>query len=356
MKISVRSLHAVKCGPLRDVKIEFVSKGISPVTVLAGANGSGKTTALEIVAALFDLIAHNNFVFAAPNEHWTYRGYFPGQFSETERVLRRVNFAEMEVDIDGETLTIGYSAEDPTIEASADRWILYPLQNGTGHLGYHASKHSSFINSLHYKIAEAEHKAVPFTFSYQKKVFKSAANLPSILVFPAYRVIATNQGEQIGKEETKYQWVYRYENTTEFRFSIDSFLVWLDYAAPKEYNRAIQFLDSLDIDGKKFSVLRKELKALVTTRDGQQHFLDYLSSGEQHLIVALLQLARRLTPHSIVLIDEVENALHPAFQYLFAELLTRMQKIVPFQLIVTTHAPAIVDAFGTQSVRQLTGF
>lgn len=352
VKLLVRSLHAVKCGPLQDVKIGFASKGTNPVTVLAGANGSGKTTVLEIVTALFDIIAHFSFMFSTPSEYWTYRGYSPEQFVATERILRRISFAEMEVDINGHSLIIAYSATDPGLENNPNRLLIFRQEDGR--LGHHASVHSNLLLDLDYDIANAEKKAFMFTFSDKRKPSTEVQHLPSILFFPAYRVVTANRGEEIRREETKYQWVYRYENTDDFRSSIDSFLIWLDYASPDEYLRAVRFLDSLDIGGKKFSVLRTELKGLVTTRDGHQHFLEYLSSGEQHLIVALLQLARRLTPHSIVLIDEMENALHPAYQHLFAELLMRMQSIVPFQLLVTTHAPAIVDAFGPQSVRLLT--
>ena len=44
MKIQFQSLRVLNYGPLRDVCIHFNADGGSPVTVLAGANGSGKTT------------------------------------------------------------------------------------------------------------------------------------------------------------------------------------------------------------------------------------------------------------------------------------------------------------------------
>ena len=49
MKIQLQSLRVVNCGPLRDVCIQFNTNGDSPVTVLAGANGSGKTTILKLI-------------------------------------------------------------------------------------------------------------------------------------------------------------------------------------------------------------------------------------------------------------------------------------------------------------------
>ncbi|MCW3058963.1 MAG: cytochrome c biosis protein CcmA, partial [Capsulimonas sp.] len=93
----------------------------------------------------------------------------------------------------------------------------------------------------------------------------------------------------------------------------------------------------------------KDLKAIVITREGQVHNVDDLSSGEQNLLILLLELRRRLIPNSIVLIDEIENSLHPAFQYKIGEALKEMQREIPFQLIVTSHAPAFLKIFGSEN-------
>jgi predicted ATP-binding protein involved in virulence len=58
MKLELRSMHVKGCGPLEDVEIDFTDgKGnVRPVTILAGANGSGKTTVLELIAGLAETI------------------------------------------------------------------------------------------------------------------------------------------------------------------------------------------------------------------------------------------------------------------------------------------------------------
>ena len=86
------------------------------------------------------------------------------------------------------------------------------------------------------------------------------------------------------------------------------------------------------------------------------HYLEHLSSGEQNILIMLLELRRRLRPGSIVLIDEIENGLHPALQKQLAESLRRMQEGMSFQLIVTTHAIPFVEIFGPGSTRILTEF
>ena len=163
-------------------------------------------------------------------------------------------------------------------------------------------------------------------------------------------------GDQMHKEAVAYQWVYFYQIAGQFKGSLDSYLVWLDYVEPDAYTKAIEFLNGLDIDGKTFSISRRNFKVVVTTPSGGKHFLEGMSSGEQNMLIMLLELRRRLLPHSIVLIDEIENSLHQAFQKKLAQALKRMQEQVPFQLIVTTHSLPIVETFGPESVRILTEF
>src|SRR5262249_23029201 len=124
--------------------------------------------------------------------------------------------------------------------------------------------------------------------------------LPSILYFPHSRSLARLEGNQINKEEIQYHWIYRYETVRTFKGSLDSYLVWLDYAEQETYVKVIEFLNGLNFDGKTFGVIRKELKVGVTTKDGQTLYLEHLSSGEQNILIMLLELRRRLLPHSIV--------------------------------------------------------
>lgn len=180
--------------------------------------------------------------------------------------------------------------------------------------------------------------------------------MPSILLFPSNRFVLPVQGQHVQREETTYEWVYKYQAPSKFAGSLDSYLIWLDYAEPEVYTQVIDFLNDIDFDGKKFGVRRKELRAIVTTKDGHTHGVAELSSGEQNILIMLLELRRRLIPGSIVLIDEIENSLHAAFQHRLGQGLKELQGQIPFQLIVTTHSSLFVDIFGPSSVRILTEF
>ena len=137
---------------------------------------------------------------------------------------------------------------------------------------------------------------------------------------------------------------------------MNSYLIWLDYAEPEKYASIRRFLNSLNFDEKSFYVNRQALDVFVKTKDGHEHRLHELSSGEQNLLIILIELYRKLLPGSIVLIDEIENSLHPAYQHRLAQGLLALQKEIPYQLIVTTHAPAFVEIFGEENTRLLTPF
>lgn len=337
MKIELRSLRVVNGGPLRDVCIHF-TPGERGVTVLAGANGSGKTTALEMIVALAELLA---------------------PFSELppiRPILTRTGYAQMDWLVDEEQFSVYYGQKPSDVKLPGHFF-------GRSTVGGEISEEvgGDISGKIRKLIREQEVDARTLTF-YGKTsdgddfLSTDGLDLPSIIYFPYTRVLLPVSGDQIQREITMYQWVYFYQIAGEFRGSLGSYLIWLEYALPQEYKHIIEFLNSLDFDGKRFSVSRRDLTVVVTTRDGDTHDVANLSSGEQNYLILLLELRRRLLPHSIVLIDEIENSLHPAFQYRLAEGLKKMQEAVPFQLIVTTHSPAFVEIFGPQSTRILTEF
>lgn len=96
-------------------------------------------------------------------------------------------------------------------------------------------------------------------------------------------------------------------------------------------------------------------------RDKLQVHVDQLSSGERSFIILLADLARRLQiMHptlplkripGIVLIDEIELNLHPAWQ---SRILTTLQRVFSnCQFIVTTHSPQVVSSVHNDHVRIL---
>jgi predicted ATPase len=336
MKIQLQSLRVVNCGPLRDVCIHFNTKGESPVTVLAGANGSGKTTVLKLIVALMRMLPARTFHDGFSEEH-------------PQAVLKHTDYAQADLFVDGQLVSLfsGASTDANVLPENNAGMVQVGLAQETRANGRLVEEIGKIINAQ-------EGEQLPFISEHALP--QNAKTWPSLLYFPFIRYLVPISGNQIQREDDKYQWIYRYETAHSFKGSLDSYLIWLDYAEQEIYAQVIDFLNGLDFDGKKFGVRRKELRAIVTTRDGQTHGVAELSSGEQNILIMLLELRRRLLPYSIVLIDEIENSLHPAFQHRLGQALRKMQATIPFQLILTTHASDFARIFGPDSVRILTEF
>ncbi len=79
------------------------------------------------------------------------------------------------------------------------------------------------------------------------------------------------------------------------------------------------------------------------TSKGKQLELDQLSSGEQHEVVLLYELIFNVDENVLVLIDEPEISLHVTWQKEFLNDLISITKLQNIQVIVATHAPAIIN-------------
>ncbi len=105
--------------------------------------------------------------------------------------------------------------------------------------------------------------------------------------------------------------------------------------------------------------------AMMVTKGGVEFRLDQLSDGERNLVALAGEIARRLavtnsrstTPREtegVVLIDEVEQHLHPAVQ---RKMMPSLRRAFPnLQFIVTTHSPQVVASVPAESVFVLKDF
>ncbi len=99
----------------------------------------------------------------------------------------------------------------------------------------------------------------------------------------------------------------------------------------------------------------------LTKNDETAIHVSSLSSGERSYIILLADLARRLQVFApdrpleaipaIVLIDEIELNLHPAWQSEIAPMLTTVFKACQF--IITTHSPQVLSGIESKNVRVL---
>ena len=100
---------------------------------------------------------------------------------------------------------------------------------------------------------------------------------------------------------------------------------------------------------------------MEVVKDGEVFNIEQLSDGEKSLIAMIGDLARRLSianpgvreplhGRGIVLIDEVELHLHPAWQ---RDILPRLMNTFPnVQFMVTTHSPLVLAQLNSALYRQ----
>ena len=88
-------------------------------------------------------------------------------------------------------------------------------------------------------------------------------------------------------------------------------------------------------------------KLHIYNKDDPSSFVEptQLSSGEQHLIVLLGRLIFDIEDGSIVLLDEPEIALHPAWQIALRELLEKLALEKNLTVIIATHSPTLLPPF-----------
>lgn len=297
MKLEIASLRLVGCGPFDDVTLDFCDPDGKPkkTILLAGANGSGKTTVLEAISKAISV-----------------------SLSPRQQLDRPKGYGQLSLRTDGRLAALEFGVPRPEgidRPQEAERYVI------------------EYLSIMRASLVDEERGDYP----------------PAVLYFPHPRQLNPVKAEFLHPEEFRYTPVYRYQDSDAFPGSLSSYLIWLEYSAPDDYATTIAYLDSLQINGKKFGVVRKKLQAVVTTPDGATHPVDEMSSGEQQLFMILLELRRRLTKGSIVLIDEVEESLHPAYQYKLIYALEKLQEEFDLQLIMTTHSEDVFEAIGPEN-------
>lgn len=321
--MQLKSMRIVKAGPIDDIFIDFTDKIHNPLStcIIAGANGSGKTTILELIAQLPELFCPQR----------------------KNRLTKKVEYVQIDWLIDAKTFSLCYGNKPSDAQINSLENLCYFAPN------FERKEKGATARRFHSILHKDESKQV------RCKDLEDLKNidLPTIIYFPFTRFIANVSGNQVNKETIIHQLVNRIEPGRSYSGSYSSYLTWLDYAEPKEYQAVIDFVNNIDLDGKTYYQDRQNLGTMVKLKNGEIHRLDELSSGEQNLFIILLELKRRLVNNSIVLIDEIENSLHPAFQQKLAYMLLELQKEIPFQLVITTHSPEFIKTFGGDKLRFL---
>jgi len=99
---------------------------------------------------------------------------------------------------------------------------------------------------------------------------------------------------------------------------------------------------------------RDNEKVTFKNKNGKEFDIDNLSTGEKTLLSKVLYLYFKDIKNKIILIDEPELSLHPAWQNKVLKLYENFAKENNCQIIIATHSPHIIGSAKNEWIRILT--
>ena len=310
--MKIEKVHIKNIKGIKDLELSFKKNNkILDVIILAGVNGSGKTTILESIKDFFD------------NKNVNY--------SDTEK-------SNVNLDIFFEKF------EKKNIEEAEKSSI-----------DNYEHKLRDFFNALqsysYYRKNNNDY--------YQGQISKRFDNPPKIIYVPA-----ENKFENVETKSTtllrKYQFI-NIINSNVIR-DIPSYIatrrnylatIEEDLTMKEVTNKVINEINGifdileLDVKLKGFSKDEKTLPIFENSA-GEEFDINDLSSGEKQLFLRTLSIKMLEPNNSIILIDEPELSLHPKWQQRIIEVYRKIGE--NNQIIVATHSPHILGSVSNENI------
>jgi len=342
--MKVQSLYLENVRGLPSMRLNFVdrvSQKIRPRTVIAGSNGSGKTTILEVIGQLLGAINTQRL-----------------DWIELENALANIIITglppngEKRLTIDVEPTNIIQIAY---IDEESDEPDITRQSGGIFESGPDGEVRAAG-NIKIYRPAQQIGKQI-------RQATDNNSDYPNCIYFPSEdRLLHKKQKGEVIAEPPSYEWVYRFSDSDEWRGSLESFLVDMYFTDVQTWYKTAQkangnnnpspgqgdfskFVERINkfLSGKKIQDVSEEKRVQIKTDNGLELSFDQLSSGEKQIILLLGEIQRRIQRGSIVMIDEPEIHLHPRWQRMLIGALTDLCEEYDAQLIITTQSEEIAN-------------
>ena len=309
--MKIEKVHIKNIKGIKDLELSFKKNNkILDVIVLAGVNGSGKTTILESIKDSFN---NTNINYDEP---------------EKSNVNLDIFFEDFEKN---------------NIEE--------------------AEKIS--INEHKYKLFEFFHMLSSYTFykgnsnSQYHLLAKKNENPPKIIYVPA-----ENKFENVETKSTTLSRDYNFINIINSNIigDIPSYIatrrnylatIEEDLTMKEVTNKVVNEINSifnileLDVKLKGFSKDEKIMPVFENSA-GEEFDINDLSSGEKQLFLRTLSIKMLEPKNSIILIDKPELSLHPEWQQRIIEVYKKIGE--NNQIIIATHSPHILGSVTSENI------
>ncbi|PWK16280.1 AAA family ATPase [Tumebacillus permanentifrigoris] len=341
--MKLRSIRVKNLKGIKDLEVNLVDpvkKKVRDRTIIVGKNGSGKTTLLETAYSTLCLMGVGEAGLKDVDVDFLYSSastFISADFHSNDDVTRTFNIvAAGNLRLpDKDTLsTPDYFI---TIETEVD----------------YEEKTVEYVPRISLYNKEAE--ALSFAIRTAIAGIDDNPIIGNLIFFPTDRLAYFPTHSRLVNEKPEYEWAYQNNrHHDQWEGSLESFLTWLYFRDLKlrEGNRnepslfdEFKQLVNRFLEGKQITSVGMNYRVeVVKEGTGEKISLDVLSSGEKQLILLIGEMFRRIRKGSLILIDEPEIHLHPVWQKLFVDTLTKMCKKYEAQFIMTTQSPFIADA------------
>lgn len=310
--MKIEKVHIKNIKGIKDLELSFRKDDkILDLIVLAGVNGSGKTTILE---AIKDFFNNTNISYDEPEKSNIYLNIF---FEDFEK--KQIEEAEKS-SIDN----YEHKLQD---FFSALQSYEYNRKNNGEYYSYLIAKFFENPPKIIYVPAENKFEEIQTYSTTLSKKYKFINTINSNVIRDIPSYIATRRNYLATIEE-------------------DLTMKEITNKVVNEINDIFNILE-LDVKLKGFSKDERTMPIFENSA-GEEFDINDLSSGEKQLFLRTLSIKMLEPDNSIILIDEPELSLHPKWQQRIIEVYKNIGK--NNQIIVATHSPHILGGVSNENI------
>ena len=310
--MKIEKVHIKNIKGIKDLELSFRKDNeILDVIVLAGVNGSGKTTILESIKDFFN---NKNINYDEPKKSNVNLDIFFEDFEKN-------NIEEAEKNC--------------------------------------KDKYEHKLKELFYALRDYEYNRKNNGEYYSDLIANFFENPPKIIYVPA-----ENKFENVETESTTLSREYQFINIINSNVIRDipsyiatrrNYLATIeeDLTMKEITNKVVNEINSifdileLDVKLKGFSKDEKTMPIFENSA-GEEFNINDLSSGEKQLFLRTLSIKMLEPKNSIILIDEPELSLHPKWQQRIIEVYKKIGE--NNQIIIATHSPHILGSVSNENI------
>lgn len=348
--------------PSNPYHIDFTDSRNEPCNffLLMSENGRGKTTILQVLAALVRLLGETSP--SAYGVEALDSGELRAQLDLRLRLTwrgreRRVVLSLIGGRVGEETVLKPWGEEDLK-PFEAESWHAFGFRRRALGILDAIGGGDELVSDLRATLMEWLGELHHSTRGFAGNDF----GLPTLLLFSAYRDIPKVSSRERAISEPEH-WGYQLTHVfdphgSQWRDSLDNLLVWLKWLdqdkpphdAEGRFGRARNFVNNhvfADSPDKFLEGIQTSPPQAVVRNGEARHRLDRLSSGEKNLVQLFLRIGAHMTRHTFILIDEPEVHLHPRWQHRLMRHLREFVRDNPGVVVIAaTHSLDMLHAFG----------